>query len=352
MDIGGILGILGLLGFVLLIVGVAVAVSASSQGRSARGGALLAVVGLVAGVLFSIVGQGIVFVEPTETAVVINTLSGDVGTPLTGGTHVVLPIVQRVAAQYPVTQQEYTMSATANEGSQSGDDSVEARTKDGQTVRFDITIIYRIPAATAGGLYQRWNQNYLNGFIRPTTRSIVRDVVSKYTAEQIYGEARAQMSDDIKNAAMPRFQAENLELSDMLIRTINFSATFTEAIENKVVAAQELERAKVVAETARTEAEGRANAAIASAEGQAQSIEINAKAQAEALRLVSEQLAANPNLIQYLYVENLSDNVQLVLLPSNSPFLFDLNSLMQANPNLAVPQVPEAAATPVPTPGS
>lgn len=350
MDIGGILGILGLLGFVLFVAGIAVSVTSASQGRSARSGVLLAVVGLVVGILFSIIGQGIVFVEPTEAAVVINTLSGDVGTPLTGGTHIVLPIVQRVAAQYPVTQQEYTMSATANEGSQSGDDSVEARTQDGQTVRFDITIIYRIPSETAGGLYQRWNQNYLNGFIRPTTRSIVRDVVSQYTAEEIYGEARAQMAADITNDATPRFAAENLELSDMLIRSINFSPTFTEAIEKKVVAAQELEQAKVVAETAKTTAEGRANAAIASAQGEAQSVEINAKAQAEALRLVSEQLAANPSLIQYLYVQNLSDNVQLILLPSNSPFLFDVNSLMQANANLTVPAVPESAATPIPTP--
>lgn len=350
MDIGGILGTLGLVGFVLFLVGAGLAVASTSQGRSARGGVLLAIVGIVAGVILSVIGQGIVFVEPTEVAVVVNTLSGDVGTPLGGGTHVVLPIVQRVAAQYPVTQQEYTMSATANEGAVNGDDSVEARTKDGQTVNFDITIIYRISPDTSGALYTRWNQNYLNGFIRPTTRAIVRDTVSKYTAEQIYGEARTQMQIDIKDAATPRFNSENLELSDMLIRKINFSAAFTEAIEKKVVAAQELEQAKVQAETAKTQAEGRANAAIASAQGQAQAIEINAKAQAEALRLVSEQIAANPSLIQYEYVQNLSDNVQLILVPSNSPFLFDLNSLAKANPNLNIPTTPDATATP--TPGS
>lgn len=350
MDIGGILGTLGLVGFVLFLVGAALAVASSSQGRSARGGVLLAVVGLVVGVIFSVIGQGIVFVEPTEVAVVVNTLSGDVGTPLTGGTHVVLPIVQRVAAQYPVTQQEYTMSATANEGAQAGDDSVEARTKDGQTVNFDITIIYRIAPDTSGDLYKRWNQNYLNGFIRPTTRAIVRDTVSKYTAEQIYGEARTQMAIDIRDAAMPRFKQENLDLSDMLIRKINFSTTFTEAIEKKVVAAQELEQAKVQAETAKTQAEGQANAIIAKANGDAQAVEINAKAQAEALRLVSEQIAANPSLVQYLYVQKLSDKVQLILMPSNSPFLFDMASLAKANPNLNIPTVPDATATP--TPGS
>ena len=113
---------------------------------------------------------------------------------------------------------------------------------------------------------------------------------------------------------------------------------FTDAIEQKVVAEQNLQRARTDAQRAATEAEGRANAAIAAANGEAQSIEIRAQAEAEALRLVSEQIAANPSLIQYLYVQNLSDNVQLVLVPSSSPFLFDFASLAESNPGFIAPQ--------------
>src|SRR5262249_18625800 len=126
---------------------------------------------------------------------------------------------------------------------------------------------------------------------------------------------------------------------------------FTNAIEQKVVAAQNLERAKTDALTAQTQAEGRANAVIAAANGDAQAVEINAKAQAEALRLVSEQIAANPSLIQYQYIQKLSDKIQLILLPSNSPFLFDLASLAKANPNLNIPTVPDETATPAPPSG-
>lgn len=351
MDIGGILGTLGLVGFVLFLVGAALAVASTSQGRSARGGVLLAVVGLVAGVLLSVIGQGIVFVEPTDVAVVVNTITGEVSDPPLGaGTHVVLPIIQRVSATYSVTQQAYIMSAKQAEGNVEGDDAVAARTKDGQTVNLDITVLYRIIGDKAGKLYVNWNKRYIDEFIRPTTRALVREVVSKFTAEQIYGEARSQLGLDIKQAVSDRFAKENLELTDLLVRDITFSADFTNAIEQKVVAAQNLERAKTDALTAQTQAEGRANAAIAAAQGDAQAIEINAKAQAEALRLVSEQIAANPSLIQYEYVQKLSDNVQLILMPSSSPFLFDMASLAKANPNLNVPTVPDATATP--TPGS
>jgi regulator of protease activity HflC (stomatin/prohibitin superfamily) len=347
--ISALLGTLALVGFLLFLAGAGLAVVAASQGRPARGGVLLAVLGLVAGLVFSIVSQGIIIVEPTQVAVVINTLSGNIETPRQGGTHVIVPVVQRVAVTYPITQQEYTMSGSMGEGARSNEnDAVEARTSDGQTVMLDITVIFRIVPGTAGELYRAWNENYLVGFVRPTTRALVREVVSKYTAEQIYGEARAQLGDDIRDEVAVRFAEENLQLTDLLVRDISFSQAFTDAIEQKVVAEQNLARARTEAQRAETEAQGRANAAIAAARGEAEAIQIRAAAEAQALQLVSQQIAANPSLIQYLYVQNLSDNVSLMLVPTNSPFLFDFNSLAAADPNFVPPAVP----TPEPVPGS
>jgi hypothetical protein len=66
--------------------------------------------------------------------------------------------------------------------------------------------------------------------------------------------------------------------------------------------------------------------------------------------LVSEQIAANPSLIQYMYVQNLSDNVRLILVPSSSPFLFDFNSLADPTSGFVAPEsVPNTTGTPEPT---
>ena len=62
----------------------------------------------------------------------------------------------------------------------------------------------------------------------------------------------------------------------------------------------------------------------------------------------SQQIAANPSLIQYLYVQNLSDNVRVITVPSNSPFLFDFNSLAQPNNDFTPPTVPDVTVTPEP----
>jgi regulator of protease activity HflC (stomatin/prohibitin superfamily) len=350
MGIGSFFGLLALLGFGLFVGGIALAIVSASQGRPVRGGTLLALVGLILGLLFSVISQGIVIVEPTQVAVTINTISGAIDEPRGGGTHIIIPIVQRVAVFYPITQQEYTMAAAETEGAQRGDDSVEARTSDGQSVSLDITVFFRVIPEEAGELYRTWPENYLNSFVRPTTRSIVREVVSQYTAEDIYSTARVQLGNDMQDVMTDRFAQEHLEVSDLQVRNIDFSDEFTAAIEAKVVAEQQVEQAAREAERRRTEARGLADAEITRAEGDRQAAILRAQAQAEALRLVSEQVAANPALIQYLYVQNLSDNVRLALVPSNSPFLFDFNALMaQANPDLVAPTVPQAITPEAPT---
>lgn len=353
--LSAIVGILALLGFLVFLAGAGLAVMASSQGRPARGGVMLALVGLVVGLVFWVIGQGLIYVEPTEVAVVINTLTGEVEEPKSGGTHIIVPIVQRVAVTYPVTQLEYTMAGSVEDGARAGDDSVVGRTSDGQTVNVDITIIYRIPGPTSGQVYRSWNENYLNGFVRPTTRSVAREVVSRYSAEQIYGEAREQLGNDIQEALAVRFTEENLVLTDLLVRDINFSQEFTQAIEQKVVAEQNLARARTEAQRVEAEAQGQARAALARAEGDASAIEVRAQAEAEALRLVSQQISSNPSLIQYLYVQNLSDNVSIALVPTNSPFLFDFSSLADPDSDFVAPAVPQQIipeGTPEAEPGS
>src|SRR5690606_35910435 len=115
----------------------------------------------------------------------------------------------------------------------------------------------------------------------------------------------------------------------------------SEAIERREIAEQERLRAIDEAERLRVQAQGQRDAQITGAEGEAASIVLRAEAQAEALRLVSEQLAANPSLIQYEYIQNLADNINLALVPSNSPFLFDFDSLAEANPDFRAPSVPQ-----------
>jgi len=221
----------------------------------------------------------------------------------------------------------------------------------------DVTILYSInpDPESINNFHIRWGNNFETEFIRPTARSVVRDAVSRYRAEDIYGEARTEMEQVMQDLMRERMAREGFLLTDLLVRGVRFSEQFTQSVEQKLVAEQQAQQAafqvqqeRQNAEQVRVRAQGAADAAVTEAQGRAQATVLQAQAEAEALRLVSQQIAANPALIQYLYVQNLSDNINLALVPSNTPYLFDLNSLMQqANPDLVPPEVPQATA---PTP--
>lgn len=212
----------------------------------------------------------------------------------------------------------------------------------------DITVLYAVNPGKVNTVHTRWQTGYQDNFVRPTVRGIVREVVSGYGAEEIYGTARGALENEMQERVGQRFDEEGLILTDLLVRDISFSEQFRQAIEQKQIADQEAQRAELQirqreneAAQLRAQAQGERDARIARAEGEAQAIVLRAQAEAEALRLVSEQIAANPSLIQYLYVQNLSDNVSIALVPSNSPFLFDFASLAQPNADFVAPSVPE-----------
>jgi len=359
MGISSVLGALSLLGFLLFLGGIAMVVLSASQGRPVRNGILLAVVGIVAGIVFSVISQGILIVQPNEVAVVFNTLNGNLETPRRSGTSIIIPVIQQVTI-YPIEQRQYTMSDTAAEGAIQGQDAVSARTIDGQEVRLDLSILYSVDPAQVNQVHQRWQDRYETDFVRPTARGIVRDVVSRYRAEDIYGQKRSELEDAIKAQLKSRMDQEGLLMNDVLVRDITFSDQFAASIEQAQIAQQEAQRANLIvqqkqyeADQLRAQAAGERDAAITRAQGQAQATVLQAQAQAEALRLVSQQLAANPLLLQYQYIQTVGPRVTTAIIPSNSPFLFDLQGIT-GNPNFFAPPVPEATdeflTTPEPTP--
>jgi regulator of protease activity HflC (stomatin/prohibitin superfamily) len=353
--ITSILNILALLGWAVAAGGIFLAVSATSRRTSARPGILLAIVGVIVGLVFAIVGAGLVIIEPQETGVVFRSIGGDedsiVDTPLGPGVNWVIPFVDQITI-YPTTRQSVTLAATEGGGLA----PIAARTNDGQEVTIDVTVIFRITEASVNQIYRDWRTGYIEGTVIPFTREVVRNEISKLSVEEVYGQ-RETLGPDIVAALRPRLGNEGLELIELAVRNITFSAEFVDAVERKQIAEQDVQRSQNEAEAARKAAEGERDANILRAEGErdadierakgeAEAIRLRAEADAEALALINEQISQNPALVQWRYIEQLGDNVALVIIPSNSPFLFDLESMAaQTGTSLQVVPTPEPAET-------
>ena len=90
---------------------------------------------------------------------------------------------------YPISRQTYTMSIAPSEGAVQGDDSIAARTLDGQEIYVDASVIYSIDPAKVVQVHINWQDRYVE-LIRAQARGIIRDAVSQYRVEEVVSTKR------------------------------------------------------------------------------------------------------------------------------------------------------------------
>lgn len=332
---------LSLLGVIVLGV---VAATRASRRLPVKGIGSSAAILLVVSVVLFVLGSGLVYVESNERGVVKTVRAGGVRPQaLDSGLHWIVPVVEQVVT-YDISNQTYTMSFIPQEGQIQGDDSIRARTKDGQEVIIDASVIYRIDPTKVVELHRVWQNNYENGVVRPEVRGVIRDAVSQYGVEEVVSTKRAEMVEIISIQLSESFGANNLELLDFILRDIHFSEEYAAAVEQKQIAEQQAQQAKFVVEQKRQEAEqarqvaqGQADAAVIAAQGAAEAQIIQAQAQAEANELIGQSLQANPEILQYQYILKLAPGVQTIFIPSGNEFILPLPGSTQ--PATTIPPV-------------
>ena len=313
----------------LIAILVTISVRASRK-QPVKGLGSAAIALLVLALVLTSVGAGLVFVEPDELAVVV-TVFGQGGIrpdPLESGLHWIIPFAERVE-RFPKLNQTYTMSSGFDEGAVEGDDSIQVRTKDGQQVFIDASVIYAVDPVSVVDLYRTWRSNYQDLFVRVQARGVIRDVASQYGVEEIVSSKRAEMESLITEELVKLFNQNHLIMRDFVLRDIRFSDEYAAAVEQKQIAEQQAQQAAFVveqkkqeAEQARQLAQGQADAAVIAAKGQAEARLIQAQAEAEANRLLAASLT--PELIQYQYILNLAPGVQTIFIPSDQQFILPL----------------------------
>ncbi len=346
MNIAQVVQFVGSLAWLLTIVIGVIAITRAGRGQNAKGLSTLLVIFLVAAIALTGIGAGLVFIEPDEIGVVI-TAVGEGGIrpdPLPSGLHWIVPFVNRVE-RYSILRQTYTMSSVEVEGSQPRDDSIQVRTKDGQQVYVDASVIFAVDQARVVDLYRTWRGGYEAGLVRPVARGVIRDIASQYGVEEIVSSKRSEMEQLITQELERVFARNNLMLQDFVLRNIRFSEEYAAAVEQKQIAEQQAQQARFVVEQKRQEAEqarqiaqGQADAAVIAAKGAADARVIQAEAEAKALELIANALRENPDLLTYQYITKLAPNIQVMLVPNDNPYLLPLPSLTPSAPTPVIPQ--------------
>jgi len=329
--------------------------------------------------ILSLLSAALVFIEPQQVGVVISVISpnGYREDPLRSGLHLIVPLAERVEL-YPIYWQTYTMSTESLEGSKAGNDSIAARTSDGQAVYIDSSVIYRLDANEAVRVHIDLQNRYVDDFIRPVMRGVVRTEVSQFTADEINSSKRKNLEENLGELLRTAFTEKGFVLDRFLLRNIAFSSAYASAIEQKQVAEQDQKQREYQAEQMRKlaagerdkmkiEVEGKAAVIQREAEAQATAAVVKAEAEAKALKLIADALKDNKNLLLYRYIDKLSPNIRVMLVPNGNQYILPIPDItgettevpaplpVLTSTNITEPQsgstvIPTVSATPIATP--
>ena len=172
-----------------------------------------------------------------------------------------------------------------------------------QEVATIYTLNYQIEKANAQTIYRTIGKDYYSTVIEPRVQESVKSVIAKYNAESLIA-SREQLSSEIKAILVEKLAAYNIEVIDASIENLDFSDTYTDAVEAKQVAEQEKLKASIEQEQLNIEASAAAEREVIAAEAEAEVTRIQAEVaqyagerEAEMNRKLAESLTGE--LVEY-----------------------------------------------------
>jgi regulator of protease activity HflC (stomatin/prohibitin superfamily) len=182
-----------------------------------------------------------------------------------------MPFVQSVA-KFSVQTQKYSADATA-------------ASKDLQTVHTGIAVIYHLNPSSVPKIFTDLGYDYGDRVIQPTVQEVVKASTAKFSADRLITN-RSIVADQIQEMLKTRLINYGIIVESTAITNFNFSASFNDAIEAKVTAEQQKQKAEMDLQRIRVEAEQKIT---------------TARAEAEALR--SQREVVTPELVELRKIE-------------------------------------------------
>jgi prohibitin 2 len=267
-----------------------------SQGRVGLLGTALKL--SVGAITFAYLATNCLFnVEGGHRAVMFSRLSGIQDRVVGEGTHLMVPWLHRPEIFSIRVKARPIVSLTG--------------TKDLQMVNLTLRILSRPVESKLPTIYRTLGKDYDDRVIPSIANEVMKATIAQYTASQLLS-MREKISGLIKAGLTERARQFNIALDDVLITNIAFGKEFTNAIEAKQVASQEVERAKFVVEKALQD-----------------KLQIIARAEGEALsaKMISDVIRENPAYLDLKKIE-FAREIAAVLAKSNNRIMLSSDNLL------------------------
>ena len=244
-------------------------------------------------------GTMLVTVGAGQVGVVFDPFGGGVkDSELPPGTHIKMP--WQGIEIYNVKLQDYTMSVLPDEGTWAGDDKITCVTNEGLSIDLDITVWYQWVPGEASDIRNEIGTefNAREIMLRPAIRSAIREVVSKHSAFEVYGDGRETVVLEMLEVMAKETSGKHVIIGEVLLRNVGLPPELMAAIEAKKRAEQEAQQMVYVLEKENLEAQRKI---------------IEAFGVAEANRIVSASLT--DRYIRWFWTNNLDKYDSIIYIP-------------------------------------
>ena len=221
--------------------------------------------------------------------------------------------------------------------------SLNCFSSDIQEVTLTYTVNYQIDKANAQKIYKTIGVDYFEKVVQPKILEAVKGVFAKYNAETLIA-SRGILSSEIEEILSKSLEQYNVQLVSTSIEDIDFTDSFTDAVEAKQVAEQNKLRAQTEQEQAIIEAKANAEKVTIAADAEAKAQIIAAQADAEVAKIGADaaeyqgqkdaaimsnlgaMLQQYPELVDYYYVTNWNGELPETYLGENAHTIMELNN--------------------------
>ncbi len=169
-----------------------------------------------------------IYVPPGYVACVYDLGRGVLKKVLTPGLHLKIPFWQK-AKLFNTQTLEYGISREFNPANEKamGDIPTAAVTQDGQRIGVEGTLLLRLDIHQIPAIWQTIGEDFVEKIIRPTVRSRIRMVMSRFDKQEIIGAKRDAVEGELKNELERIFFSRGIYVENVLLSEIADVHDFT-----------------------------------------------------------------------------------------------------------------------------
>lgn len=217
--------------------------------------------------------------------------------------------------------------------------STQTFSSDIQQVDLKMSVNYCIDQSTAQNLYRTVGEEYFNTVVYPRILEITKSVFAHYTAEDLIAN-RQTLSGEIQTRLSKDVSEYGITIISFAVEDIDFTDAFTNAVEQKQVAAQNKLTAETEQERLTMEQQAKAEREVIDANAAAEVAKIQAEADLEVTKIQADaaeyaglkEAAKNKaisewltdQLLRYYYIQQWDGKLPIYSLGDGTNLLFPI----------------------------